>query len=63
MSFNEALDDAIRQRPMGGAAAEPFRTPTFSLGQPLVDLDRALQVSAEIEDYELVNRDGSATPA
>lgn len=55
VSFKQALNDAIR----AGAApvpAEPFRTATASLGVPAVNLDRALQVAAELEDDELVRR-------
>jgi hypothetical protein len=56
MSFKEALNDAIRQG--AGAAAEraPFRTETASLGVSRVNLDRALQVAADLEDDELVRR-------
>jgi hypothetical protein len=55
ISFKQALNDAIR----AGAApvsAEPFRTETADLGTPSVNLDRALQVAAELEDDDLVRR-------
>jgi hypothetical protein len=55
VSFKQALNDAIR----AGAAPmspEPFRTATADLGIPSVNLDRALQVAAELEDDELVRR-------
>jgi hypothetical protein len=51
----EALNDAIR----AGAAppsTTPFRTETADLGTPSVNLDRALQVAADLEDDELIRR-------
>jgi len=54
-SFKQALNDAIRE----GCATpsdKPFRTPTASMGRPRVNLDRALQVAAELEDDELTLR-------
>ncbi len=55
MSFKEALNDAIRSgvAPIGD---QPFRTRTASMGQSQVNLDRALQVAAELEDDELLRK-------
>jgi hypothetical protein len=56
ISFKQALNDAIRA---GLAAGEPrpaFRTQTARMGQSRVNLDRALQLAAELEDEELVRR-------
>jgi len=55
ISFKQALNDAIR------ASAEPegrprFHTTTASLGTPTVNLDRALHLTAELEDEELTRR-------
>jgi hypothetical protein len=55
ISFKQALNEAIR----AGAAehrGEPFRTVTAALGVPTVNLDRALQLAAELEDEELVRK-------
>ncbi len=55
ISFKQALNEAIR----AGADEEPaapFRTATAPLGVPAVNLDRALQVAAEVEDEELVRK-------
>lgn len=54
MSFKEALNDAIRAGARG--QAQQFRTQTASMGQPTVNLDRALQVAADLEDEELLRR-------
>lgn len=55
VSFKQAVNDMIRQ-----GAADPvrnrFRTATADLGVPTVNLDRALQVAAELEDEELVRK-------
>jgi hypothetical protein len=54
-SFKQALNDAIRD----GCATPtdtPFRTPTASMGRARVNLDRALQLAAELEDDELMRR-------
>ena len=54
-SFKEALNDLIRGAGTEGTTAR-FRTATASLGESRVNLDRALQVVAELEDDELVRR-------
>lgn len=55
MSFKEALNDAIRS---GSTAKTPrlFVTETASMGESRVNLDRALQVAADLEDDELLRR-------
>ncbi len=55
VSFKEALNDAIR----AGAPARTrssFRTDVHNLGIPAVNLDRALQLAADLEDEELTGR-------
>jgi hypothetical protein len=56
VSFKQAINDLVR----GGAGVEsdrrPFRTETASLGTSSVNLDRALQVVADLEDDELIRR-------
>jgi hypothetical protein len=54
MSFKEALNSAVRaglhpQR-------EPFRTPAYDMGEPRVDLTKALRLAGELEDEEIVRR-------
>lgn len=53
--FKQALNEAIR----AGADENrevPFRTATAALGVPAVNLDRALQLAAALEDEELVRK-------
>ena len=56
VSFKEALNDAIRDGLTKANGPPPFRTRTASLGVAAVNLDRALQLAAELEDDELVRR-------
>ena len=56
LSFKEAVNQAIRAGLLPEKRREPFRTPTFAMGEPLVDLDRALRLAAELEDEELSHR-------
>jgi hypothetical protein len=55
VSFKQAINDAIRA---GALAHRParFETRTATLGIPAVNLDRALQVAADLEDEELVRK-------
>lgn len=55
LSFKQALNDAIREG-IGSVRRPDFHTPTVSMGQPMVNLDRALQLSAELEDDELIRK-------
>lgn len=55
VSFKQALNDAIRDGAQGRPNAE-FVTRTADLGVPSVNLDRALQLAAELEDDELLRR-------
>ena len=58
ISFKQALNDALREA-LGVASssgAGEFRTATFDLGLPALNLDRALKVAAELEDEELVRK-------
>lgn len=55
VSFKQALNDALREG-LTGRPAAPFRTETAEMGRPLISLDRALQIAAELEDDALVAR-------
>ncbi|HKY14523.1 MAG TPA: hypothetical protein VJM33_06325 [Microthrixaceae bacterium] len=55
-SFKEALNDAIRSGARLTDATPPFETATAAMGQSRVNLDRALQIAADLEDDELVRK-------
>lgn len=56
VSFKQAVNDSIREGNPSQQASQPYRTRTASLGVPTVNLDRALQVAADLEDDELIRR-------
>lgn len=56
LTFKEALNDAIRSGVREAGATTPFRTETAAMGEPRVNLDRALQIAADLEDDELVRK-------
>jgi len=56
VSFKVALNDAIRAGITDSGQRQPFRTATESMGESRVNLDRALQVAADLEDDELLRR-------
>lgn len=55
VSFKQALNDAIREG-LGASQAAAYRTLPRHMGKPAVNLDRALQMAAELEDDALVAR-------
>lgn len=55
LTFKQALNDAIR----AGAAprsSEATSFAVFEMGQPTVDLTKALQLAGRLEDEELVRK-------
>lgn len=56
VSFKEALNDAIRASVEPSSRSKAFRVRTTAMGKPSVNLDRALQLAAELEDEELVRK-------
>ncbi len=56
LSFKAAVNEAIRAG-LGPKERKRFRTPTYSMGRREgIDLDKALQLSGELEDEELIRR-------
>lgn len=56
LSFKEALNETIRDGALHRAEPEAFRTEVASMGESRVNLDRALQVAADLEDDELLRK-------
>ena len=56
VSFKQALNETIRDGLRQSGGEEPFVTPAFHMGVPRVDLDRALAVSAALEDAEITGK-------
>lgn len=56
VSFKEAVNGAIRASIGEREAVAEFRTQTAPMGESAVNLDRALQVAADLEDDELLRK-------
>jgi hypothetical protein len=56
LSFKQAVNDAIRAglAPRREAAAVEF--PTYDMGEPLVDVTKALRLAGELEDQEIARK-------
>jgi len=53
VTFKQALNDAVRA---GVSARTPRRRkpfPTYDMGEPLVDITKALRLAGELEDQEI----------
>jgi hypothetical protein len=55
MSRKEAVNYANRAG-LAPRDARAFRTPTASMGLPVVPLDKALRLAGELEDEQLLHR-------
>ncbi len=55
VSFKQAVNDAIRAG-LATGGHRPFRTRTFDMGEPKVNLDKALQLAAAMEDEEILRK-------
>jgi hypothetical protein len=54
VGFKRALNDLIRE---GATPRHPeYRTPTFAMGEPRIDVTYALQLAAELEDEHLAQK-------
>ncbi len=54
LTFKQAVNNAIRAGMSESSAEVSF--PTYDMGEPLVDITKALQLAGELEDQELVAR-------
>jgi hypothetical protein len=57
ISFKEAVNSTLRAGFEGGSAPNAYVLPTYPMGvRPGIDLDRALQLDAAIEDEEVLRK-------
>lgn len=61
VSFDKALNEAIRAGARKAARAKAFRTAVHHLGEPSVPLDHALGLAADLEDQKRVEKARSGT--
>jgi len=56
LSFNDAVNTAIREGLADQGERQPFETPTFEMGPARVPLERALTLAGELEDERLLRK-------
>ncbi len=56
LSFKAAVNDALRRGLGDRTTKEPYEPPTFAMGRPRVDLDRATQLAGALEDQEILQK-------
>jgi hypothetical protein len=55
LSFKEVVNEAIK-RGLQPSARPRVTLPSFNMGPPLVNLDKATQLAGELEDEEIVRK-------
>lgn len=56
ISFEQAVNDAIRAGCAAGRPATPPELPTFRMGPPKIDLTKALRLAGRLEDEAALRR-------
>lgn len=52
--FKQVLNEVVRGSLGGTGVAKPFAQPVYSLGRSRIDLTKALSLSADLEDQEIL---------
>ncbi len=52
--FKQVLNDVVRSGLGATAMVKPFAQPVYSLGRSRIDLTKALSLSADLEDQEIL---------
>jgi hypothetical protein len=56
LTFRQAVNQAIRDGVAPLQSPSEVQLPTFAMGAPLVPIDRALRLAAELEDEEIMRK-------
>lgn len=56
LTFKQAVNEAIRAGMGGGQADRTPVLPVFDMGEPLIDVTKALRLAGELEGQELAAR-------
>lgn len=56
LSFKEAVNEAVRMGLGPRGRGDAVALPTFDMGEPIVDVTKALKLAGELEDQELAAR-------
>lgn len=52
LTFKEAVNEAIRMGAVARKSAAALSLPVFDMGEPIVDVTKALRLAGELEDQE-----------
>jgi hypothetical protein len=56
LSFKQVVNEAITRGLVTPEPPEPFRTKTRSMGRARINLDKATQIAAALEDEEILRK-------
>lgn len=56
LTFKQAVNEAIRAGTTGRQGPQELHFPNYDMGEPLVDVTKALRLAGELEDQELSAR-------
>ena len=56
LSFKQVVNEAIVRGLTTTEAPKPFRTKTHSMGKARINLDKATQIAAELENDEILRK-------
>jgi hypothetical protein len=56
LNFKQAINEAIRAGLTDGGDREAFDYRTYDMGEPKVDVTKALQLAGQLEDEELIRK-------
>ncbi len=57
ISFKEAVNSTLRAGLSGEPRATPYQLPAYPMGvRPNIDLDRAMQLDAALDDEEIIRK-------
>lgn len=56
--FKQVLNEVVRSSLGGTGMAQPFSQPVYSLGRSRIDMTKALALSADLEDQEIMAKAG-----
>jgi hypothetical protein len=56
ITFKQAINEAIRRGQMKPAPERRATFPTYAMGEPKVDLTKALRLAGQLEDAEIIKK-------
>ena len=56
LTFKQAVNEAIRAGATPRSRRPGARTRAYDMGEPRVDIDKALRLAADLEDDELIRK-------